>query len=87
MTATDEKRNSRDQQIDTATEPEVDPKMFTEDNTNVDYTGVAKKTDPEEIKLVRKLDYMIMVSARSSLQTSPSSHAWQCVNSDKMHLR
>ena len=27
----------------------------------MDYTGVAKKTDPEEIKLVRKLDYRIMV--------------------------
>ena len=27
-----------------------------------DYTGSAKKTDPEEIRLVRKLDLCIMVS-------------------------
>lgn len=27
-----------------------------------DWTGTARKTDPEEIKLVRKLDYRIMVS-------------------------
>jgi hypothetical protein len=27
-----------------------------------DWTGAAKKTDPEEIRLVRKLDYRIMVS-------------------------
>lgn len=27
-----------------------------------DYTGTAKKTDPEEIRLVRKLDLWIMVS-------------------------
>lgn len=26
-----------------------------------DWTGTARKTDPEEIKLVRKLDYRIMV--------------------------
>jgi hypothetical protein len=26
-----------------------------------DYTGTAAKTDPEEIRLVRKLDYRIMV--------------------------
>jgi hypothetical protein len=62
MTITDdEKRNSRDHQIDAATEPEADQKVFTEDDPNADYTGVAKKTDPEEIKLVKKLDWMIMV--------------------------
>lgn len=27
-----------------------------------DWTGTTRKTDPEEIKLVRKLDYRIMVS-------------------------
>lgn len=27
-----------------------------------DYTGTAKKTDPKEIRLVRKLDWWIMVS-------------------------
>ena len=61
MTITDdEKRNSRDHQIDAATDPEADQKVFTEDDPNADYTGVAKKTDPEEIKLVKKLDWMIM---------------------------
>lgn len=29
-----------------------------------DWTGTARKTDPEEIKLVRKLDYRIMVGER-----------------------
>jgi hypothetical protein len=31
-------------------------------NEHRDYTGTAKKTDPEEIRLVRKLDWWIMVS-------------------------
>jgi hypothetical protein len=30
---------------------------------NVDYSGFAQKTDPAEIKLVRKLDLHIMVSS------------------------
>jgi hypothetical protein len=29
-----------------------------------DWTGTARKTDPEEIRLVRKLDYRIMVGER-----------------------
>ena len=29
-------------------------------NTSGDYSGAAAKTDPEEIALVRKLDYRIM---------------------------
>lgn len=33
-----------------------------QDNQQRDWTGTAKKTDPEEIKLVRKLDWWIMVS-------------------------
>ena len=43
------------------THDEVDDKHHLESDGPVDYTGVAKKTDPEEIKLVRKLDYRIMV--------------------------
>jgi hypothetical protein len=31
-------------------------------NTNADYSGFTQKTDPKEIKLVRKLDMYIMVS-------------------------
>lgn len=33
-----------------------------EDKSKVDYSGFAQKTDPKEIKLVRKLDMYIMVS-------------------------
>jgi hypothetical protein len=32
------------------------------DDVERDYTGAAKNMDPEEAKLVRKLDYRIMVS-------------------------
>jgi hypothetical protein len=35
------------------------------DGAERDYTGTAKKTDPEEIRLVRKLDMWIMVWAVS----------------------
>lgn len=68
MAAVDEKR---DQHVDNATEKEVeDKKMFVdEEDPSLDYTGAAKKTDPEEIKLVRKLDYRIMV--RSALSHHP----------------
>ncbi len=31
-------------------------------NVTVDYTGSAAKTDPAEIKLVRKIDWRLMVS-------------------------
>lgn len=62
MAALDEKRGSRDEHVDNVTEPDNNKGMFTEDDPNADYTGVAKKTDPEEIRLVRKLDYRIMVS-------------------------
>ena len=34
-----------------------------------DYTGTAKKTDPEEIRLVKKLDWCIMVRQTSNLLT------------------
>lgn len=33
-----------------------------------DWTGTAKKTDPEEIRLVKKLDWWIMVSFPSDLR-------------------
>lgn len=33
-----------------------------------DYTGTARKSDPEEIRLVRKLDWCIMVSCSSFYQ-------------------
>lgn len=50
----DEKRNS---QFDHLEAMEKDEKQ---QNRNVDYTGSAKKTDPVEIKLVRKIDFIMM---------------------------
>ncbi|KAI3553098.1 major facilitator superfamily transporter [Colletotrichum abscissum] len=38
----------------------MDEKPVPQDEENRDWTGSAKKTDPEEIKLVRKLDWRIM---------------------------
>ncbi|EXF84960.1 major facilitator superfamily transporter [Colletotrichum fioriniae PJ7] len=38
----------------------MDEKPIPKDEENRDWTGSAKKTDPEEIKLVRKLDWRIM---------------------------
>lgn len=64
MAVMDEKHGSRGEHIDNAMEKEVENhKMMLDDNPNLDYTGVAKKTDPEEIRLVRKLDYRIMVQS------------------------
>lgn len=50
----DEKRNS---QFDHLEAMEKDEKQ---QNLHVDYTGSAKKTDPVEIKLVRKIDFIMM---------------------------
>jgi len=36
-------------------------------NSNADYSGFTQKTDPKEIKLVRKLDMYIMVSSCHSI--------------------
>lgn len=36
-----------------------------------DWTGTARKTDPEEIKLVRKLDYRIMVCEDNDAKCFP----------------
>jgi hypothetical protein len=40
----------------------------------VDYAGAVKATDPAELKLVRKLDYRIMVRNRCS-SAQETSHA------------
>lgn len=37
---------------------------------NVDYTGSVAKTDPVEIKLVRKIDWRLMVSDTKSVEHS-----------------
>lgn len=57
----DEKRASRDEKVDQIHNNDADQKPLPESSAAVDYTGVARKTDPEEIKLVRKLDIRIMV--------------------------
>lgn len=63
MMPSSEKRGSRDEHIDQVHTHDDVEKPLPESSADVDYTGVAKKTDPEEIKLVRKLDYMIMASS------------------------
>lgn len=69
------KRQSREEHIDHVntmmTEDVEDKKVFDEDEQR-DYTGVAKKTDPEEIALVRKLDWRIMVSCLPSALVAKS---------------
>lgn len=59
---TDTKGESKEEHIDrldpTVTN-DVDEKPIQDDTR--DHTGAHRKTDPEEIKLVRKLDYRIMV--------------------------
>lgn len=61
--AEDSKRVSREHidRVDT-TADDVDEKRPIEGEEGRDHTGAAKKSDPEEIRLVRKLDYRIMVS-------------------------
>ncbi len=63
-TLSDSKNASREQHIDrigsadnSVMEGRDEKKMADEER---DYTGTGKKTDPEEIALVRKLDYRIM---------------------------
>ena len=61
MAASTEKRASRDEHVDQVLEPDADHKDLPQSSAAEDYTGVALKTDPEEIRLVRKLDLRIMV--------------------------
>lgn len=44
-----------------------------------DYTGTAKKTDPEEIRLVRKLDLWIMVSGIERLYLNTANIPQPCL--------
>ncbi|RXG50457.1 hypothetical protein VDGE_09088 [Verticillium dahliae] len=62
MTTPQEKRASREEHIDhvrSNIDDDGEKQVFAEEG-EVDYTGTAKKTDPEEIRLVKKLDYRIM---------------------------
>ncbi|KAG9252442.1 MFS transporter [Emericellopsis atlantica] len=61
MAASIEKRTSREEHVDTFADDEKKP-GFSAQEPGADYSGAVRKTDPEEIKLVRKLDWMIMVS-------------------------
>ena len=50
----------------------------------IDYSGAHEKTDPAEIKLVRKLDLWIMVSTTPCSSSSPCEHAVEAMY--KSHL-
>ena len=63
-------------------DPDVEEKAIAQD-PNADYSGFTQKTDPVEIKLVRKLDMYIMVRdffpfhmRRADKQTSLWSMYW-----------
>lgn len=45
----------------------------TEHDEKRDWTGTTRKTDPEEIKLVRKLDYWIMVGGGNDAKCQSDS--------------
>ena len=63
----DPKRVSQEEhndRVDT-TADDMGEKRAIEDDEGRDHTGATLKTDPEEIRLVRKLDYRIMVSSRT----------------------
>jgi len=53
--------NDRKDEFAHVEDPEIDEKAVAKD-PNADYSGFTQKTDPVEIKLVRKLDMYIMVS-------------------------
>lgn len=55
----DEKAVDVEQVVAPVYEDETDLKS--KDQSNLDYSGFAQKTDPKEVKLVRKLDIRIMV--------------------------
>ncbi|ROT42676.1 hypothetical protein SODALDRAFT_326833, partial [Sodiomyces alkalinus F11] len=63
-TSAEQKPISREEDIgrvNTMTADDMDEKKPIEDIGERDYTGVARKADPEEIKIVRKLDWRVMV--------------------------
>lgn len=51
----------------TLAELEVKQPVGEAEDPRADYSGFVQKTDPKEIKLVRKLDMFIMVSGASAL--------------------
>lgn len=51
------------------------------ENPNVDYSGFTQKTDPVEIKLVRKLDLFIMVSVLRAMALTISLPCGPCTGS------
>lgn len=51
------------------------------ENANVDYSGFTQKTDPVEIKLVRKLDLFIMVSVLRAMALTESLPCGPCTGS------
>jgi hypothetical protein len=51
--------------VEKVTDEKVEAMELKEAQKDGDYAGAVAKTDPVEIKLVRKLDYRIMVSAQN----------------------
>lgn len=69
--AAPEKRESRDENIghvNSAPDDVDDTKIVSDEER--DYAGTVKKTDPEEIALVRKLDWRVMVRGRPPRATA-----------------
>lgn len=74
--AADTKPESKEEHIDRVdtTAGDADEKPI-QDETR-DHTGAHRKTDPEEIRLVRKLDYRIMVSRRNLCYIPSTIKEW-----------
>lgn len=72
MAATTDKRDDEKVQRVFSHDDDGDAKPQLEEEEGIDYTGAAKKTDPEEIALVRKLDYRIMVCPSPHSIESPA---------------
>lgn len=63
MAASEKRSTSVDRQTNAVEHVDsvIKGEKLPEQDEKRDWTGTARKTDPEEIKLVRKLDYRIMV--------------------------
>lgn len=69
MAASEKQRPSveREEHVINHVNSVVDDEKQVQQDEERDWTGTARKTDPEEIRLVRKLDYRIMVSQSLSV--------------------
>lgn len=70
-----------DEKLDAAVDHVEVKDPETLDTANVDYSGFVQKTDPVEIKLVRKLDRYIMVSTSLEFGLTSSHLSGRCTGS------